>query len=195
MITCFVPFSLSLPPPQPSYRSQSFPQGFFHRIRRNEGCFVYFGLFFFRLRFFFCGYLVNSFRYVAQAVLLSFIYTTQSKTRRVEVGRKDAPVVYPFLPLYPHLDIEYSGCRSERWGWIELLTPGTHHIVRPLLPFLFDSLHPTSRKPEQRRECQNRVALKTPFGTKQNTWATFFSSGTRSVIKVKEFDDLAIKFD
>lgn len=65
---------------------------------------------------FFCGYLVNSFRYVAQAVLLSFIYTTQSKTRRVEVGRKDAPVVYPFLPLYPHLDIEYSGCRSERRG-------------------------------------------------------------------------------
>lgn len=76
-------------------------------------------------------------------------------------GGKTPLLCIPFMPLYPHLDIEYSGCRSGKRGWqIELPSPtNTSHSVRPALPFCLILCTPHHEKPN-RRECQNRVALK-----------------------------------
>lgn len=97
-------------------------QAFFCNISfagRNEGCFVYFGFFFLILFF---GYLVNSFRYVFSGCVVESLYkrASQYDLRGVagitKWAAKTPLLCIPFLPLYPHLDIEYSGCRSENWG-------------------------------------------------------------------------------
>lgn len=117
--------------------------------RQKWGMFRVFWIFFFF--FFFFGYLVNSFRYVSSGCVVESLYkelhnATWKGWHGITKWVAKTPLLcIPFLPLYPHLDIEYSGCRSENWG-VELSYPFlpsaiTYYTPRALLSAWFSTPH------------------------------------------------------